>query len=91
MVFRTRIADPRGVVVDQIPLEFSDLFVCEDDLRELADAGVDPVHDLASLDALVEKVTATDNPVAGIGMELDTFAVAGDRNDVFDCEVVARN
>jgi hypothetical protein len=85
----TGLADTRRVVVYEIALEVSNLLVREDDLRELADAGVDPIHDLASLDALVEKGATVGNPIARVGVQLDGFAVPGDRNDVFDGEILA--
>ena len=88
-VLGTRFTDARGVVVNQVALEIAYLFVREDDFRELPDAGVDPVHYLARLDALLEESPAAPNSFAGFGMEFDAFAVAGDRNDVFDCEVAS--
>jgi hypothetical protein len=75
------------MVVNQISLEVPNLFVRKHDLREFADAGVDPVHDLSSLEALIEKGSAAVYSLAGVGMEFDGFAVPCDRNDVFDCEV----
>jgi hypothetical protein len=85
----TGLADARGVVVNQVALEIADLLVREDNLRKLADAGVDPIHDLASLDSTVEKGTTTRYSVARVGMQIDVFAVPGDRNDIFNCEVGA--
>ncbi len=82
-------ADPGGVVVDQVFLKLADLLVIQDDLGELADAGVDAVHDLARRDPLFEKRTAVNDPCAGIGVKFDLFAVAGDGHDVLDREVLA--
>ena len=45
---------PGRVVVDQVALELLDLLVGQRDLGELADAGVDPVHDLVGRELVVE-------------------------------------
>ena len=89
VVLGAGVADPGGVVVDQVTLEIADLVVVENDLRELADPGVDAVHDLARRDPSVEKGPAADDPLAGIGVELDLFAVPRDRDHVLDREVLA--
>ena len=48
------IANPRGMVVDQILLEVLDLLIIEDDLGEFTDSRVDTVHDLTRLDLFFE-------------------------------------
>ena len=43
----------------------------------------------ASMRSFEEGAAAVD-PLAGVGVELDAFAVAGDGDDVFDGEVACR-
>ena len=74
---RSTVADPRGVVVDQIALEVPHLVVVEHDLRELPDPGVDSVHDLARGQLLLEHAAAGDDPFPRGGIERHLVMIAG--------------
>jgi len=82
----TRLADAGGVVVDEVPLEIPYLLIVQDDLRELADPGVRPVHDLARLDLAVEHCAAVPDPIERGRVERDRLPVAGDPDDVLDLQ-----
>ena len=87
------IDDPQRAYYEQIKTAFGDeeviLLVVEGHLGELADPGVDAVHDLAGLDSLLEKRTTGDDTRQRFGVELDFFAAARDGLDVFDGELRA--
>ena len=57
------------MVVDEEALELLHLVVVEHDLAELADAGVGAVHDLASLDLVLEHGAADLDALDGGGIE----------------------
>src|SRR5581483_3298448 len=79
-----RRADPGGVVVDQVPLEPLDLLVGEDDLGELADPRVGPVHDLAGRQLLLEHRPADPYALERRRVDLDLLARAGDAHERLD-------
>ncbi len=86
---RRRVADPGGMVVDQVALELSDLLVAEHDFRELADPGVDAVHDLAGVDLLLEHAPTGADALDGGRGECHLLAAAGDADDILDREILA--
>ena len=71
------LADPGRVVVDEVALELLDLLVGQDDLGELADPGVDAVHDLVGGDLLLEHRAAGADPLERLRGELHRLAVRG--------------
>jgi len=81
-----RIADTRRVIVDQVLLEFLGLIVVQDDLAQLSDAGVDPVHDLLRLDLPLQHGATDLDPLHGVGMQFHLFTVTGDLYDLVDCQ-----
>jgi len=83
------LADAGGMVVDQVALEVADLVVVEDDLAELADAGVDAVHDLARLDLALDEGAAGLDALQGLGRQRNGLAVARDAGQVLDGQVAA--
>ena len=52
------VADPGGMVIDQVFLEVFDLFIVEHHFREFSDTGVDAIHDLMRGNLLLEHGTA---------------------------------
>jgi hypothetical protein len=84
-----RVADAGGMVVDEVALELLDLLVVEDDLRELADPGVDAVHDLVGGDLLLEHPAALGDALDGVGRELHLLAVPRNVHHVFDGEILS--
>jgi hypothetical protein len=86
---RGRPPDPRGVVVDQVLLELLDLLVGEHHLGELADPGVDAVHDLVGGDLLLEHPAALGDALDGVGRELHLLAVPRNVHHVFDGEILS--
>ena len=79
-----RIADAGRVVVDEVALELLDLLVGQGDLRELADAGVDAVHDLVGGDLLLEHRAAGGDPGECARRELDRCTGAGDTDEALE-------
>ena len=82
----SRVADPGGVVVDQIFLEFLDLLIVEHLLGKLADAGVGAVHDLVGSQFLLQHGAADLDALQGGGGELHFFVDAGNGDEFFDGE-----
>ncbi len=78
------LAVARGVAVDEIALVFLDLVLGQDDIGQLADAGVDPVHDLVLLDLILEQGPALFDAFLGRRIDGDGQAVAGHFDDGLD-------
>ena len=66
---RHRLANPSGMVVDQVALELLHLVIIEHPLGEFANPGVHPVHDLMRLHLLLKHRPA----------RLDTSKASGER------------
>ena len=79
------------MVVDQVPLKLLDLLIGENHLRELPDAGVDPVHDLPGRDLLLQHGAAALDPLHGIGIDVYLFLVTGNLQDLFDGQTGSRD
>jgi len=73
-----------GVAVDEVALILLDLLLGQDDVGQLADPGVDPVHDLLLLDLVLEQGPAFLDPLPGFGIERDGGVLAGDLDDLLD-------
>ena len=84
-----RLTNSSGVVVDQVPLELLHLLVGQHHLRELADAGVDAVHDLVGHDLFFQHTAADLDALQGTGIELDPFAMAGNTHQRFHSQIRA--
>jgi hypothetical protein len=89
MLDRRGLADTRGVVVDEVALELFDLLVGKHHLGELADPGVDPVHDLVGDDLLLEHRATSRDALARVGRKLDLVAVARNPHHVLDLQMLS--
>ena len=86
VLFRHGLSDSRRVVVDEVSLELAGLFLGQYDLRELANAGVDSVHDLTGCHLLVEHTATDANPLEGVRRELHRLPMARHALHVFQGE-----
>jgi hypothetical protein len=78
------IANPGGVVVNQVALELLDLLIGQDYFRKLADAGIGAIHNFVSLDFFFQHGTAGFDPLKGRWRQLDWFAKASDLDQFFN-------
>jgi hypothetical protein len=83
---RQRVADARRVVVDEVPLELLHLVVVQNLLRELADARVGAVHDLARRELLLEHRAADLDAIQGAAVEFDGLVEPRDPHQLLDRE-----
>ena len=78
------IADAGGMIVYQVFLEFLDLLVVEHHLREFADAGVNPVHDLMRKDFPLQHGTAFMNAFNRLRIKFYFFILPGNPDHILD-------
>ena len=88
-VLGQRLPVAGGMAVDEIALVFLDLVLGEDDAGQLADAGVDAVHDLSFLDLVFEHGPALFDALPGLGGKGDGFVGSGDPDDILDGQVLS--
>ena len=84
-------ADACGMVVYQVLLELLDLIVVEFDAGQLADAGVDAVHNLAFVDFLFQKSPAPGYTRKGFRGKLYGFAPYRHVVHIFYSQIVSGN
>ena len=82
-----RVADPGGMVVDQVALELLHLLVVQHDFGKFADAGVDAVHDLVRLELFFQHGPAGLDPLERIGVQFHLFAMPGDAHQFFEGQI----
>ena len=71
-----RLADAGGVAAHQVELELAQLVARDDDVGEVAEAGVDAVDDLAARDRVVDHAARARDRLARARRETPTGAVA---------------
>ncbi len=86
---RRRRADAGRVVVDEIALERLHLLVAQQVLRELADARVGAVHDLARRELLLQHGAAHLDALEGLGRKLHLLSEPGDADQGLDGQMTA--
>jgi hypothetical protein len=84
--FRSRRRDCRRCTFDTVPPAPS-----QDDFGQLADPGVDAVHDLPLLDLVLQQSAALVDPCLGFGRKLNLLVLPGDLNDLFDGQAMPVN